>query len=194
MNVETEKAVIEPSGEPIKLIDGNPVVVNSSFILVVHFGRKDQDKQDWAKLGIFAPGRMEIQRGNVVNNRKNIFKKMPADEITHLILGFNEQEETVKIGDFQIKLLSRGNNFFNIKITSPEQLEIETLTENVYHRERAQELLSRYQVSRDQHSATKEDIKKRRKFEIERSLQKVRLSKAHPVEISILRKQEIISL
>src|SRR3989344_9073607 len=104
MNSETEPKSHEIFKKHFLVTSGTPVIVNSAFLVQAHFSQRELEHGSSAKLSIFAPGKMEIQRNTAVVNEKKSFKIIPAEEINHLIFLFFVSGEEIEIGKLRIVL------------------------------------------------------------------------------------------
>src|SRR3990167_9069801 len=165
MNSETEPKSHEIFKKHFLVTSGTPVIVNSAFLVQAHFSQRELEHGSSAKLSIFAPGKLEIQRSTAVVKEKKSFKIIPAEEITHLIVQLREPGEEIEIGIFRLVLNQKGHDYFSFECHSTEPIDVKKFDGNIYDKDVLQDLLKppdSYILA----SATKGDIKRRRKFEI----------------------------
>ncbi len=89
-------------------------------------------------------------------------------------------------------MLHRGFDYFSLEVHSPEPIEYKTLEKHIPDKSAAESLLTSAGIPEDRLPAIEEDLKRRREFEIQRAIDKQRKGKAHPLEIAMLKKRQVI--
>ena len=179
--------------QPEFILPDHPVVVNSKFILQVHFGLKDLKKRKpahQAHLGIFAPYQMPIQRTNAVSKETPASRSQTEHKVTFLSIGLHGVADEVIIGEIKISLIERGFDRFKVQVESPTPVNLQTLDHdiNVVNKTEAEGILEPEKYA----PATKGEIQRRIKFQIQRALKNYQMGQLSAAEKRYLRKKGLI--
>lgn len=189
---KSENQEEKPFNKPVKVERNRPAVVNSEFILQVHFGQGELRLGLPAKIGIFALSQIPIQREDVKVKQAKSQKPKTVGKVTFLSLSFNRGE--ILIGRTNVSLKNRTFDTFSLNLQSSTPIEIRHLNHDLDVRDKtvAQSILNPDWFESSLGPATEDDFKNRKRFEIRRALEKFQQGAATSVELDFLKKKGLI--
>lgn len=167
----------------------NAFVVDSQFVLQLHFYHPKSKHSNEHKLGIFAPWEVVIERLNTKNKGKNLSPKNPK-AITFVSLTISEKNKYTLVGDNLITFIEHRARYTEIKLSSHNILIVEEIGHHLDEVNKAEVYSLLGMGSEDDNlSVTLQDIEDRQRFEVERALEHRSLRKATQVEIEFLKRK-----
>ena len=191
MRAEFEQSSKEQvEGLPLKIQPGKPTVVDSEFVLQVHFGQGALRLGLPAKIGIFALSQTQIQREDA--KVKQAKSQKPVGKVTFLSLSFSGGK--ILIGETNVVFESRTFDSFDINIQSLTPVKVTFLNHDldVIDKSEAQSILNPDWFQFSLRPATEEDIKDRKRFEITRALKNFQKGAVTSVEVGFLKRKKVI--
>jgi len=191
---KSENQEERPFSKAVKIEPDRPAVVNSEFILQVHFGQEDLELGRSAHIGIFALAQTPIQREDAKIKKAKSKRQTLAGKVTFLSLSLLEREKTILIGPTKISLKDRAFDSFNINIQSSTPVDIRVLNHDldIKDKSEAQNILNPDWFEFSLRPATENDIKNRKRFEIRRALEKFQQGAVTSVELDFLKRKGLI--